>query len=96
MDFVYRLPRTLRKKNAIWVIIDRLTKSAYFLPIRWGSSLEYLAKEYVNKIVRFHGIPVSIVSDRYPWFTSHFWMSLHKALGTKLNFSTAFHPQTDG
>ena len=96
MDFVYGLPKTPRKKDAIWVIIDRLTKSAHFLPIRWGSSLEYLAKEYVNEIVRLHGVPVSIVSDRDPRFTSRFWMSLHKALGTKLNFSTAFHPQTDG
>ena len=96
MDFVYGLPRTPRKKDAIWVIIDRLTKLSHFLPIRWGSSLEYLAKEYVNEIVRLHGVPVSIVSDRDPRFTSRFWMSLHKALGTKLNFSIAFHPQTDG
>ena len=96
MDFVCGLPKTPRKKDVIWVIIDRLTKSAHFLPIRWGISLEYLAKEYVNEIVRLHGVPVSIVSDRDPRFTSRFWMSLHKALGTKLNFSTAFHPQTDG
>ena len=73
-----------------------MTKSAQFLPIRWGSSLEYLAKEYVNEIVRLYGVPVSIVSDRDPRFTSLFWKSLHKALGTKLNFSTAFNQQTDG
>ena len=77
MDFVCGLPRTPRKKDAIWVIIDRLTKLAHFLPIRWGSSLEYLAKEYVNQIVRLHGVLVSIVSDRDSRFTSRFWKSLH-------------------
>ena len=95
MDFVYGLPRTSRQNDAIWVIIDRLTKSAHFLPIRWGSSLEYLAKRYVNEIVRLHGMPVSIVSDRDPRFTSQFWESLQRSLGTRLHFSTAFHPQTD-
>ena len=64
MDFVIGLPRTPKKNDAIWVIVDRLTKSAHFLPIRWGSTLEQLAKEYINKIVRLHGIPVSIVMLR--------------------------------
>ncbi|KAL0378461.1 UNVERIFIED_CONTAM: Transposon Ty3-G Gag-Pol polyprotein [Sesamum radiatum] len=75
---------------------DRLTKSAHFLPIRLGDSLDKLAELYVSEIVRLHGVPVSIVSDRDPRFTSHFWKSLQKALGTRLHFSTAFHPQTDG
>ena len=96
MDFVMGLPRTLKGNNAVWVIVDRLTKSAYFLPIRWGSSLEQLVKKYMAEIVRLHGVPVSIVSDRDPRFTSRFWESLQKALGTKLHMSTAFHPQTDG
>ncbi|KAL0378532.1 UNVERIFIED_CONTAM: Transposon Tf2-11 polyprotein [Sesamum radiatum] len=96
MDFVVGLPRTLRKHDAIWVIVDRLTKSAHFLPIRLGDSLDKLAELYVSEIVRLHGVPVSIVSDRDPRFTSHFWKSLQKALGTRLHFSTAFHPQTDG
>ena len=78
------------------VIVDRLTKSAHFLPIRWGNTLEQLAKKYIFEIVRLHGVPVSIVSDRDPRFTSRFWESLQKALGTKFHFSTAFHPQTDG
>ncbi|KAL0313439.1 UNVERIFIED_CONTAM: Transposon Tf2-12 polyprotein [Sesamum radiatum] len=73
-----------------------LTKSAHFLPIRLGDSLDKLAELYVSEIVRLHGVPVSIVSDRDPRFTSHFWKSLQKALGTRLHFSTAFHPQTDG
>ncbi|KAL0458139.1 UNVERIFIED_CONTAM: RNA-directed DNA polymerase [Sesamum latifolium] len=74
----------------------RLTKSAHFLPIRQGDSLDKLAELYVAEIVRLHGVPVSIVSDRDPRFTSRFWGSLQRALGTKLHFSTAFHPQTDG
>ncbi|KAL0313334.1 UNVERIFIED_CONTAM: Transposon Ty3-I Gag-Pol polyprotein [Sesamum radiatum] len=96
MDFVIGLPRTFRKHDAVWVIVDRLTKSAHFLPIRQNDSLDKLAELYVSEIVRLHGIPTSIVSDRDPRFTSHFWGSLHRALGTKLHFSTAFHPQTDG
>ncbi|KAL0409540.1 UNVERIFIED_CONTAM: Transposon Ty3-G Gag-Pol polyprotein [Sesamum radiatum] len=96
MDFVVGLSRTFRKHDAIWVIVDRLTKSAHFLPTRQGDSLDKLAELYVAEIVRLHGVPVSIVSDRDPRFTSRFWGSLQKALGTKLHFSTVFHPQTDG
>ena len=96
MDFVIGLPRTLRKNDAICVIVDRLTKSAHFLPIRWGYTLDQLAKRYVDEIVRLHGVPLSIVSNRDPRFTFRFWGSLQQALGTKLHFSTAFHPQTDG
>ncbi|KAL0410906.1 UNVERIFIED_CONTAM: Transposon Ty3-G Gag-Pol polyprotein [Sesamum latifolium] len=96
MDFVIGLPHSLRKHDAIWVIVDRLTKSAHFLPIRLGDSLDKLLELYISEIVRLHGVPVSIVSDRDPQFTSHFWGSLQRTLGTKLHFSTAFHPQTDG
>ncbi|KAL0288801.1 UNVERIFIED_CONTAM: hypothetical protein Sangu_2642000 [Sesamum angustifolium] len=76
MDFVVGLPHTLRKHDAIWVIVDRLTKSAHFLPIRLGDSLDKLAELYISEIVRLHGVPVSIVSDRDPRFTSRFWGSL--------------------
>ena len=96
MDFVTGLPRTHRQRDAIWVIVDRLTKSAHFLPVNVEDSLEKLAKLYVHEIVRLHGVPVSIVSDRDPRFTSRFWLSLQAALGTRLHFSTTFHPQTDG
>ncbi|KAL2226202.1 UNVERIFIED_CONTAM: Transposon Tf2-12 polyprotein [Sesamum indicum] len=96
MDFVVGLPRTFKKHDAIWVIVDRLTKSAHFLPVRITDSLDKLAGLYISEIVRLHGIPISIVSDRDPRFTSRFWESLQRALGTKLHFSTAFHPQTDG
>ena len=96
MDFVVRLPRTRASFDAIWVIVDRLTKSAHFLPIRNNFSLDRLEKLYISEIVRLHGVPVSIVLDRDPRFTSRFWPKLQRALGTILHFSTAFHPQTDG
>ena len=90
------LLRTLGGNNVIWVIVDRLTKSAHFLPMKVNFSMDRLAFLYVKEIVRMHGVPVSIVFDRDPRFTSRFWHSLHKPLGTKLSLSTAFHPQTDG
>ena len=96
MDYVIGLPRSSRGNNAIWVIVDRLTKSAHFIPIKNTYSMDRMATTYVREITRLHGTPVSITSDRDPRFVSRFWKSLQKAMGTRLNFSTAFHPQTDG
>ena len=96
MDFVTHLPRTQQKHDAVWVIVDRLTKSAHFLAMRMAFSLERFCRFYIREIVRLHGVPVSIVSDREPRFTVHFWKSFQKAMGTRLMMSTAFHPQTDG
>ncbi|KAK5825523.1 hypothetical protein PVK06_020365 [Gossypium arboreum] len=96
MDFVSGLPVSASKKDAIWVVVDRLTKLAHFIPVRTDFSMDKLAELYVSQIVRLHGVPISIVSDRDPRFTSRFWKKLQEALGTKLHFSTAFHPQTDG
>ena len=96
MDFVTHLPRTSRKHDAIWVIVDRLTKSAHFLAVRMTFTLEGLCRLYIREIVRLHGVPVSIVSDRDSRFTAQFWKSFQKAMGTQLSMSTAFHPQTDG
>ena len=96
MDFVTGLPKTVKGYDGIWVIVDRLTKSAHFLPINKKYSLDKLASLYIKKIIRYYGVPVSIISDRDPRFTSKFWGSLQKSLGTQLKFSTAFHPQTDG
>ena len=96
MDFVSRFPLTQVKHDSVWVIVDKLTKSAHFLPVRLDYSMDQLAELYVNEIVRLHGIPLSIVSDCDPRFTSKFSKQLQSALGTRLNFSTAFHPQTDG
>ena len=92
-DFVSGLPLTPSKKDTIWVTVDRLTKSAHFNPVRTDYSLDKLAELYVSQIVRLHGVPISIVSDRDPRFTSRFWKKLQDALGTKLHFSTAFHPK---
>ncbi|KAK2395503.1 hypothetical protein QL285_057237 [Trifolium repens] len=96
MDFITGLPKTRRKHDSIWVIVDRLTKSAHFLPVRITDTAAKLTDVYIAEIVRLHGIPSSIVSDRDPKFTSHFWKTLHEALGTKLRLSSAYHPQTDG
>ncbi|XP_071718850.1 uncharacterized protein [Rutidosis leptorrhynchoides] len=96
MDFVCGLPKTVKRHDAIWVVIDRLTKSAHFLPIRMDYSVSKLSELFQQEIVRLHGVPSSIVSDRDPRFTSRFWKGLHKAWGTRLKLSTAFHPQTDG
>ncbi|GMJ13694.1 hypothetical protein HRI_005038500 [Hibiscus trionum] len=96
MDFVSGLPPTPKKNNAIWVIVDRFTKSAHFLPVRMDFSLSKLAELYINEVIRLHGVPTSIISDRDPRFASRFWRTLQEALGTRVHLSTAFHPQTDG
>ena len=96
MDFVYGLSLMQRKHDAIWVIIDTHTKSAHFVPAWMDYSIDELAELYVDEIVRLHGVPLSIVSDRDPRFTSRFRKELQSGLGTRLNFSIAFHPQTDG
>ncbi|KAK8958041.1 hypothetical protein KSP39_PZI001061 [Platanthera zijinensis] len=96
MDFLHGLPRSQCGHDSIWVIVDRLTKVAHFIPNKRDDSVEALAKLYVEQIVRLHGVPRSIVSDRDGRFTSKDWRLVHQMLGTKLAFSAAFHPQTDG
>ncbi|GJX57563.1 putative reverse transcriptase domain-containing protein [Tanacetum coccineum] len=96
IDFVTKLPSTSRGHDTIWVVMDRLTKSAYFLPMREDYKMERLARIYLNKIVARHGVPISIISDHDSRFTSRFWQSMQEALGTRLDMSTAYHPQTDG
>lgn len=96
IDFVSGLPLTPKKKDAIWVVVDRLTKSTHFIPVRMDYYMDKLAELYLSKIVRLHGVPLSIISYRDLRFTSRFQKKLQEALGTKLNFSTAFQPQTDG
>ena len=76
MDFMSRFHLTQKKHDSVWVIINRLTKSAHFLPVRLDYPMDMLVELYVNEIVRLHGIPLSIVSDRDPWFTSRFWKEL--------------------
>ena len=95
MDFVVGLLKTQKGYNSIWVIVDKLTKLAHFLPVKSTYSATQYAKIFLYNIVSLNGIPVSIVSDRGLQFTSKFWHSFQDALRTQLNFSTAFHPQTD-
>nr|GEU38437.1 putative reverse transcriptase domain-containing protein [Tanacetum cinerariifolium] len=96
MDFITKLPKTTNGYDTIWVIVDRLTKSAHFLPMRENDPMEKLMKIYMKEVVTRHGVPVSIISDRDGRFTSLFWQALHKALGTRLDMSTTYHPETDG
>ncbi|GJS29857.1 putative reverse transcriptase domain-containing protein [Tanacetum coccineum] len=96
MDLITKLPRSRSGHDAIWVIVDRLTKSAHFLAIRDDFNTEKLARLYIDVIVARHGVPVSIISDRYGRFTSHFWQTVQRALGIRLDLSTAYHLQTDG
>ncbi|GJV48227.1 putative reverse transcriptase domain-containing protein [Tanacetum coccineum] len=101
MDFVTKLLRSSQGYNTIWVIVDRLTKSAIFTPMRETNLLDKLARMYLKEVVTRHGIPVLIISDHDPRFASNFWRSLQNAfgfyaLGTSLDMSTAYHPQTDG
>lgn len=95
MDFIMGLPRTRSGNDAIWVIVDRLTKSAHFLTIKSTVSMDELARLYIREIFKLHGVLVTIVSDRDMRFTSQFWGSLQSAMGSRLQFSTTFHPQTD-
>ena len=96
MDFVTKLPITPKKNDAVWIIVDRLTKSAHFIPFQVSQSTEVLADKYIREIVRLHDVLTTITSDRDSRFRSHYWQSLMDCLGTKLKFSTSYHPETDG
>ncbi|GAU34277.1 hypothetical protein TSUD_321230 [Trifolium subterraneum] len=96
MDFVTGLPRNQKGEDSIWVIVDRLTKSAHFIAVKSTYKASRYAEIFLEEIVKLHGVPVSIVSDRDPAFTSHFWRAFQKAMGTRLRMSTSNHPQTDG
>nr|GEV43426.1 putative reverse transcriptase domain-containing protein [Tanacetum cinerariifolium] len=95
MDFVTKFPKMAAGQDTIWVIVDRLAKSAHFLPMREDDTVEKLTRQYLNKVVSKHGVPVSIISNRDGKFTSHFLKSLNKALGTRLDTSTSYHQETD-
>ena len=96
MDFIVGLPHTQRGFDSIWVIVDHLTKVAHFILVKVTYSSAKLAELYMERIVCLHGVPKKIISDRGTQFTSHFWQKLHESMDTKLNFSSAYHPQTDG
>ncbi|KAL5540952.1 hypothetical protein UlMin_044244 [Ulmus minor] len=94
MDFVVGLPKTTNSHDAIWVIMDRLTKSAHFLPIKITYSLKQLANLYMKEIVQLHGVPMSIISDRDSHFTLAFWRSAQRVMGTKLNICHLLNSHT--
>jgi hypothetical protein len=92
MDFIVRLPRIEVGYDSIWVIVDRLTKVAHFIPVKTTYSGAKLAELYMSQIVCLHGVPKKIVSDMGSQFTSKFWEKLHESMDTKLNFTSAYHP----
>ncbi|XP_073286060.1 uncharacterized protein [Primulina huaijiensis] len=96
MDFVIHLSLSSKNCDVIWVVVDRLTKSAHFVPYSREYSFDRMARLYIQENLKYHAVPTSIVSDRDPRFTSRFWGSFQKALGTTLSLSTAYHPETDG
>jgi hypothetical protein len=96
MDFIVGLPHTQAGYDSIWVIADRLTKVAHFNPVKTTYSGAKLTELYMSRIVCLHGVPKKTISDRGSQFTSKFWEKLHESMDTKLNFSSAYHPRTDG
>ena len=96
MDFIVGLPKTSKGYDSIWVIVDRLTKSAHFLPVKTIYRAQYYAELYISLIMSLHGVPKTIISDRGAQFIARFWEQFHAALGTRLIPSSAYHPQTDG
>ena len=96
MDFIIGLPKTSRQHDSSMVVVDRLTKVAHFIPVKSTNSTNEVAQVFIKVIVRYHGVPKNIVSDKDVNFTSRFWKELFAGLVTKLAFSTTYHPQTDG
>ena len=96
MDFIVGLPCTQSGYDSIWVIVDWLTKVAHFIPVKTTYTGAKLVELYMQRIVCLHGVPKKIVLDRGTQFTSHFWKKMHESMDIKLNFSLAYHPQTNG
>jgi transposase InsO family protein len=96
MDFIVGFSRTQLGYDSLWLIVDRLTKVAHFIPVKTIYSRPELAELYMSRIVPLHGVPKKIMSDRGTQFTSQLWERMHETLDTQLRFSSTYHPQTDG
>jgi hypothetical protein len=96
MDFITGFPKTQRQNDSIMVVIDKLSKSAHFIPVKSTYKVINIAEIFMKEIFRLHGIPKMVISDRDVKFTSNFWKELFAGLGTNLNFNTSYHPQMDG
>jgi hypothetical protein len=96
MDFIVGLPMTARKFDSIWVIVDRLSKSARFIPVHTNYIVQKYARIYIDRVLCLHGVPKTIISDRGSQFVAQFWEQLHASLRTHLIHSSSYHPQTDG
>ncbi|MCO5603742.1 hypothetical protein L7F22_057894 [Adiantum nelumboides] len=96
MDFIFGLPKSIHGNTGIWTIVDRFSKQAHFIPVKKTIKAHQMATLFISQVFKYHGLPTSIVSDRDPRMTSNFWKGLFENLGTRLNFSSAYHPQTDG
>jgi hypothetical protein len=96
IDFVTKLPRTVRQYDSIMVLVDKLTKASHFVHVKTMHTMANIVDIFMREITRLHGIPRAIVTDRDTKCTSNFWRSLFRGFGTNINFSTTYHPQSDG
>ncbi|MCO5560882.1 hypothetical protein L7F22_014502 [Adiantum nelumboides] len=96
VDFIFGLPKSIHGNTRIWTIVDKFSKQAHFIPVKKTIKAHQMATLFISQVFKYHGLPTSIVSDRDPRMTNNFWKGLFENLGTRLNFSLAYHPQTDG